>query len=379
MKKKLEEFEEYKPIQKSNIQIDGILLNTVVSKKKEKVASIAQKMLLTSYDPEFNTVTGNLIDALLGYSYRNQINNLLVKMRGDIVSIFLNFPVSVDVLIASTKDIKAGTVIYKNQILDITKVRFEDAIAYFDYEIGDKIIYIFRNGFNFGLYCNFTKIDSIDVVGEEIARIQRYVEYHNVYETVTNTNLYSKMIKDGWFPFIALIRYGKYEQINEYYKTKNPDSINSLKDFFNKEVLDNLVKRWLIFSIVKGKKEFIETSIDNYNMHNRKGYIASITILITQIEGLLRLKYSYLKKKSIQNLLHEIEKESTNKRLFNDSIVLPGHFIEYLNKSIYGNFDDTNIKNTRHTVAHGVSKTNQYTWKRALQIILTFDQLICYM
>jgi hypothetical protein len=300
-------------------------------------------------------------------------------MRGDIVSIFLNFPVSVDVLIASTKDIKAGTVIYKNQILDITKLRFEDAIAYFDYEIGDKIIYIFRNGFNFGLYCNFTKIDSIDVVGEEIARIQRYVEYHNVYETVTNTNLYSKMIKDGWFPFIALIRYGKYEQINEYYKTKNPDSINSLKDFFNKEVLDNLVKRWLIFSIVKGKKEFIETSIDNYNMHNRKGYIASITILITQIEGLLRLKYSYLKKKSIQNLLHEIEKESTNKRRFNDSLVLPGHFIEYLNKSIYGNFDDTNIKNTRHTVAHGVSKTNQYTWKRALQIILTFDQLICYM
>jgi hypothetical protein len=58
--------------------------------------------------------------------------------------------------------------------------------------------------------------------------------------------------------------------------------------------------------------------------------------------------------------------------------MLPGRFALYLQRNTYANFDPESGDGTagsRHAVGHGVAASDTYTMTRALQMILTVDQL----
>lgn len=58
--------------------------------------------------------------------------------------------------IVSKRDLKAGTAVFDSDIADIREVNFSDAVATHFPEDGEKIIWIFRHGFSFGMYFDLT-------------------------------------------------------------------------------------------------------------------------------------------------------------------------------------------------------------------------------
>jgi hypothetical protein len=61
--------------------------------------------------------------------------------------------------------------------------------------------------------------------------------------------------------------------------------------------------------------------------------------------------------------------------------MFPTAFIRYLKLHTFANFDpmaEDGTANFRHAVGHGAAQTESYTLVRALQAILTIDQIAFY-
>jgi len=379
MKVKLEDCEYYKPFEKDDIHIDGIAISTALPGSK---AQIAKKLLAISIDPNFRTLAGNLIDIFLGNIYRNNVNQLLVRIRNQKAQIWLKFPLILETSLVLRSDVKKGSAIYKNQVMDIRGAKFEDDLAYLDFERGDQLIYFFRSEFCFGIYVNLAKEDDEGVISTDVARLHRIVDYNIVYESIRNNILFRKMVKEGWFPFISLIRFDKYVQLLEYYqdRRKNKQALMAIKLFYNREILDDMLARWELLDVINEKSVLIKTGIDQYLNHTVDGYVSSIKILITELEGIIRAKYaSQYPNLSFSQILNQLETDSVTKVGGPDSLVLPLVFIRYLRTSIYSSFSHDVVPNSRHAYAHGVARIDQYNWTRALQVILSLDQLIALL
>ena len=63
------------------------------------------------------------------------------------------------------------------------------------------------------------------------------------------------------------------------------------------------------------------------------------------------------------------------------SLAFPELFHDYLDTFLFRGFDlaDNTVELSRHSVAHGVVAAEQYTRTRALQVILSLDQIHHYI
>jgi hypothetical protein len=64
-----------------------------------------------------------------------------------------------------------------------------------------------------------------------------------------------------------------------------------------------------------------------------------------------------------------------------EPLFFPKEFQRYLAENIYGNFDPVagGVTASRHGVGHGAAPEETYTQVRALQVILTLDQIFFYL
>ena len=71
----------------------------------------------------------------------------------------------------------------------------------------------------------------------------------------------------------------------------------------------------------------------------------------------------------------------TQKAGASDTLFFPSEFQRYLEGSMYKGFDPLagNATASRHGAAHGAAPSHSYTLTRALQIILTLDQVSHYL
>ena len=63
------------------------------------------------------------------------------------------------------------------------------------------------------------------------------------------------------------------------------------------------------------------------------------------------------------------------------SLLLPVVFVKYLTGSVFTNFnlETGTVDLSRHSVAHGAAAGKDYTPERALQALLTLDQIYFYL
>ena len=80
-----------------------------------------------------------------------------------------------------TTGVKAGRVVYENQIIDITSVRFEDSEFNLDIQDGDKFIWLFRDKWAFGLYFDFTGTLETEDLWDKLGHCYKMVKYHTIY------------------------------------------------------------------------------------------------------------------------------------------------------------------------------------------------------
>ena len=370
----------YKPALKENVLVDGIAAESIA---KDSKGAIIQKGFMTSLQIDFVTVANNLLKIFDSVQLKDSINSTLILINNDnTAKIYSNFPLSMQSRVK--KDIKKGTLATKEDIFDICKLEFEDEIYKVDIKSDDKIIFLFRIDWKFGLFFDFSKKMDIDNLKKNLAYCYQKLYYYELYSFVENQAYFNDFVEDGWFPFIRLIG-SHFEKIMQYYKEdkKNDFQIDDLINIYNRETIESFTKYWWKKKIFNDKKEILEAGINSFLKDDKDGFITCLHTLYPQIEGIVGLDYftNQGKKPSFAKLNDYIKQKAKSKFNRISSTGFPNEFYDYLKKTVFENFDLSTGKLdlSRHTTSHGYANADDFNKAKALQAILILDQIYFYL
>lgn len=340
---------------------------------KNRAVKVSPRGMSISTDKLFNTTVKNFA-SLCGIT--TNFNNLLVRISPDKqAQIYVdNFPFIANVLLNKKK--QSGSIVFEDEIDDIASIKFADSFSDVSPQDNEQVIWVFRHGFNFGLYYDFRpNIKAIDTM-KGMKDIYSYVHFLEFYKNLSDKKLTS-LIKKGWFPFIALTT-AQYSFI-----AKNLHYIPKLwlKQNFNREYIQSLTEKWMQKKVFQNKKAFIDEGMSSFLKGN---YISSISILLPQIEGIIAEKYREENGKELASSSNQIITYIDNLAQIsceNYNRLLPCNFKDYLKDFIFKNGmrpKDLELA-TRHTHSHGRAVAEDYTIERNIQIILTLNQLFYYI
>jgi len=367
----------YKPEIKQKVLVDGV---AVESADKGAKIKFIKKGFITSLQDDFKFTADQFISL---FSPSNpKINELLVLIKNDnSAKIYSKFPLSARM--RAKGDVKKGASLTREDIFDISTLEFRDSIYEIDIENDDKVIYLFRIGWEFGLFFDLTKKLKLSDLQEEIGHCYQRLFYRDLYSFIENKNYFTSLLADGWFPFIRLI--GKnFDKIIRHYKEgkKHNFQIDDVMSTYTKEKIESFTKYWWRKKIFKDKKKILEAGISAFLQNDESGFINCINTLYPQIEGIMGLDYFKAHNKerfSHKELVTYIKQKATTK--FNTlSTGFPSEFYEYLNL-IFKDFDlkTGKLDLSRHTTSHGHARPDDFTKAKALQAILILDQIYFYL
>ncbi|MBU0528476.1 hypothetical protein KKF86_01795 [bacterium] len=373
------------PQKKININQKNDIVGFAVSNtKKGEQTVILTKGIFISDQQEFYKYTeqiSNLFLAQAGFFIDRVCQFLLLVHKDLSVDIYVNdFPVIAEMRVK--KATKKGQPIGINDIADIKQIRFEGI----DIKEDDKIAYCFKIGWKFGLYFNFDpkRELEIDKLQQEIGSLYRYLKFQHIYKTLENEKMFEELQKDGWFPFIEILGQ-PFKELETMYQNKFvfENKIKSFVDSFDEERIKAISERWWSKKEFSDKKTLIEAGLDAYYKNDKNGFINCIKTLTSEIEGIVRLQYfdeTNKPKSTFKELIKHVVDKGKAKSSEN-SLFLPLHFLEYLEKVFFADFDLSSgkVELSRHSSCHGVAKEEDYRKIKALQTILVLDQLFFYL
>ena len=152
---------------------------------------------------------------------------------------------------------------------------------------------------------------------------------------------------------------------------------------YNKEKIESFTQYWWEKSLLKEKRAIIEAGIKAYLTCTDDGYINCIKNLFSEIEGIFRLSYYDEKGKNpnFKDLKEYIKVKAYNAFKVEGSLGFPDIFYNYADVFLFRNFKlaSGNVELSRHSVSHGVADSDKYNQARALQLILTIDQIFFFL
>ncbi len=362
--------------------VDGFAAHDAIAGEQVKMLV---KAFVDSDSSDFYVYADKLSDLYLGKHFLvNLVHSFLILVHEDLsADIFVNnIPSSVRVI--GARDIRKGEGVTIKDIADISQLRFDGI----DIVRSDRIIYCFKVGWKFGLYFNLTR--SIDTAGlsTELGRHYRYLLFKKQYSIIENTQLFERLMQDGWFPFIQLLG-GDFDRLAEAYKYVDSDKprfaafVENLLVKFDRYRVDAFTQYWWRIELFKSKKKIIEAAIAAFFENTEGGYISCIKNLYSEIEGIIRIDYydTFKKQPSFKQLKEHVISKAKNKFSDQGSLGFPDIFYGYLNDNIFADFnlETGDVQLSRHSSAHGVAKAEDYDRIRALQAILTLDQMRFYL
>jgi len=276
-------------------------------------------------------------------------------------------------------NINAGTVVFEQDIVDVTGMRFPCV----DITEKDGVIVLFRQDWRFGLYFDFRHDDtfSLNMMSNELGALYRNLRYRHIYDLLSDGTEFKKLTDLGWFPFAEIINsdfldLAKYCEANFDIGKIEKDLLNS----FDNKRLDHILKRWLAKPHMKEKEIILKSAMNNFK---RKDYVATIKTISTEIEGVLRSRYPAQSgtSQNLKSLTRDAFETASQKAGSDNSLLLPKAFEHYLSKHFNVNFDpsgELGNAGSRHAVSHGRADPESYTGTRALQLLLILDQFAFY-
>ncbi|MBI3168405.1 MAG: hypothetical protein HYZ22_08005 [Chloroflexi bacterium] len=375
-----EVLEIYKPIIRDGIKIDGIAGETI---PKDAKGLIIRKSFILSYDKNFERYCNNILSGVLGNPQNETLNRLLVVIKkDDQARIYQNFPLKAR--IRAKRSVKAFELVRQDDIVDIVGIEFSDAIFNLDIENGDKFIWLFRINWKFGLYFDFSGQLYVSKLSEELADCYRRLLYLDTYSFLENEKRLKELLDEGWFPFIQLIG-SRFQRLIDYFaeEKKYVFQVEKILEYFSNEEFIRFSSNWWANPIFNEKREILEAGIEAYFQGTKSGYINAIKTISTEIEGVIRVAFfnDFGRKPTTQEIQHHITTLGEKKFSAVGSLGFPKLFYEYLNQSVFKGFDQKTgeIPPSRHSYAHGVAKFENYTQIRALQLLLTLDQIYFFL
>ena len=228
----------YEPKIIDEFQLVGLAAETILPGEEGKVI---QKMFTSSLDQNFPLFATQLLSPILETDPGSFLNSLLVIVKPDNKAyIYQKFPFGMTVI--SKTPIEPYRVMFKKNLADIIGVSFQDILINLNPEDGDRIVWLFRKNWNFGLFFDLSGNLKSQSTLNEMGLHYRRLAYLSEYLFLENSNNFKQMIEDGWFPFVSIINDG-IEKIQLYYQEsrKYPSILQELIDSFNKQRLSNKI------------------------------------------------------------------------------------------------------------------------------------------
>ena len=371
----------------TNLRIGGFAAANAYA--GEKMTPVVVRAALTSDDPEFYPYMNSVSNVLSGrvrnagaHLALDRASSLLLVTHPDDGSVDLyvhEFPMAIEIL--AKQDIIAGEAVYRSKVADVRRVRFPGV------KLGakDGLLVCFKVGWKFALFFDLAPNRDLDVDALEcsIALLYRRLSFEDAYAALGNPQLFEKLLHAGWFPFVEIIggEFGKlFNAHKQDFNVTGEEDILLKK--FNADRIDAIAKRWWNRPCLTPRKKILESALDAFK---RGDSVACLKTVLTEMEGVIRDTHiaELGRGASIKNLLKYAAERGVTKSGDDTSLLFPNQFLEYLNNYTFANFDPMNVAASdgasRHTIGHGAAPADAYTQTRALQAILTLDQIAFYL
>jgi hypothetical protein len=371
-------------IKLKNVFVDGFAAGNALPGEQ---VSILVRTSITSDEREFHVYMEGISNLLTDRAKEMGIIFSLDALTGFVLIVHSdgtadlhigNKRMSIEML--TKRDLKAGEVVYGSDIGDIRRVKY-GGLTFLP---SDKVYICFKVKWKFGLFFDLAADRQLDVdkMERELGSLYRHLQYQGLYEALSDQVIVDRMKKEGWFPFIEIIG-GDFEPLLKAYAT-NFDIENKEQGLivsFTPERIERLAQRWWKNQILSNHKEVLVAGLEAFK---RGDFVSCIKNIMTEIEGVLA--HVHLAEKGsipkTKELLAYAVEHGVNKTGDESSLFFPSEFLKYLNEVAYADFDPRSPAEagaSRHTVGHGFAGGGAYTPARALQVILTLDQIAFYL
>ncbi|MDD3627487.1 MAG: hypothetical protein PHV06_09225 [bacterium] len=252
----------------------------------------------------------------------------------------------------------------------------------------DKIFFCFKENWKFGLffYIDPFNILDLDWVSSRIAFLIRRMKLDYIYQTNETNVEFMKMMIDGWFPFVELIG-EEFDHLISLYKEPHNfnNQINNFLSKFEKTRIDIISFKWWENPVFADKQELIEEGIGHYLRGTSEGYLNCLSILLSQIEEVIKAQYARETGKSgnisMSYLLTYLIERGKTKIGHKDSLYIPDYYYKYLKEIVFAVFKFEKDKlDLSNIVPTNMDIENEIFLKiRALQTFLILDQIYFYL
>lgn len=276
--------------------------------------------------------------------------------------------------------IGARTVVLENDIADVTGMSFPCV------EIGvqDKVLCLFREGWSFGLAFDFNPESKLDLEGLQtmLGTLHRRLRFRHPYQAVTDPDVFDALVAAGWFPFVEIITAEFRDLARQAEAGFDIAEIEpKIIAAFGIARLGHLLERWAAKPHFAARASLLKEAVEAFTAQNPASVIK---IILTEIEGVLNDAHKMAhggQGAKIRDLLAFAQASAEQRAGGPDTLFFPAAFGRYLATRTFANFDPvvgTGTAGSRHAVGHGAAAQDSYTMTRALQAILTLDQIAFY-
>jgi hypothetical protein len=371
-------------IRLSDFRINGV---TVANTMKGETVPILVRAEVTSDQPEFYLYMRSMSNLVVDRARRAGVHlhmdrvsaMLIVTHEGGTADLYLQeFPFEIEIMAKHTA--AAGDTAYMTDIGDVRRLR----LSWLKLQPRDGVILCIKVGWKFALFFDVAPNRDLDVDAMErsLGRLYRRLAFQDVYEVLENDAAFDRLVSAGWFPFVETIG-GDFDGLLKAYKNEFNvnEEIDKLVSQFDAPRIDAIGARWWQRAKLSGRRSIVEPALDAFK---RGDPVSCLKIVLTEIEGVLQERHILERGKGVgvHTLLQYATEKAIAKAGQDDSLLFPLQFLRYLKDYTYAQFDPKNPDGTvmsRHSVGHGGASANAYTMERALQAILTLDQINFYL
>ena len=345
------------------------------------------KLALTSDDPLFHRLMENLANVIhhmaqqkgVGVNLRRADTVLLVLKPDANAELWLD-TAAVSIRCAVKRAIAAGTVVFEQDIADITGMAFP-CVTFGE---GDKVLCLFRQDWSFGFAFDMNPEGKLDIDGftTTLGTLYRELRYKHLYDALSKPEVFDRLLTVGWFPFAEIIT-AEFSELLHHCEAGF--DVGEIEDRiiakFDDARMQHILERWIVKPHFATKADILKAAISAFR---NKEPVAVIKILLTEIEGVLNDAHRDAhggQGAKLKDLLAFVEASAEHKAGGSNTLLFPKAFGRYLREHTFANFDpiaQTGNAGSRHAVGHGAASQDSYTMPRALQAILTLDQFAFY-
>ena len=292
---------QYKIDPKDNQLVAGFIVQNTKAGEK---APVLMRAFVFSDQKEFYDYIDHLSKLYLNKLgiLINTVSTFLIVVHEDLsADVYVNdFKVAVE--FRSKRVADAGELMRTSDIVDILSLKFPGI----QLAERDSIVFCWKVGWKFGLYFSFRSPDSSDTLDtstlfKNLGQYHSYLTFQHVYDTLSNTPQFEKILTDGWFPFLALLP-DQFKDLSAIYGSdfEVEERMKRWLSQFDRAWVENLSNKWWSNLFFEKKKAIIEAGIEAFTEGSPTGNINSIKNLYSEIEGLLQYFFLPKSKKKLK-------------------------------------------------------------------------------